>query len=67
MTVQFVKPMIKGVSQNTQAQFLVTGDKALHALGSFGSIRLMDPTAFADYLGEHRTRVTGALMHIRAQ
>ncbi|PSR32322.1 MAG: putative toxin-antitoxin system toxin component, PIN family [Sulfobacillus benefaciens] len=40
---------ILATAQNAQAQFLVTGDKALHALGSFGSTRLIDPAAFADY------------------
>ena len=42
---------ILATAKNAQAQFLVTGDKALHALRSFGSTRLIDPAAFADYLG----------------
>ena len=41
---------ILATAQNAQAQFLVTGDKALHSLGSFRATRLMDPVAFADYL-----------------
>lgn len=39
---------ILATAQNAKAQFLVTGDKALYALGSSGSTRLMTPAAFAD-------------------
>lgn len=41
---------ILATAQTAHAQFLVTGDKALQGLGSFGSTRVMTPTAFADYL-----------------
>ncbi len=41
---------ILATAKNAQAQFLVTADKVLHALGSFGPARLIDPAAFADYL-----------------
>lgn len=41
---------ILATAKNAHAQFLVTGDKALQALGSFGDARLMDPVGFADFL-----------------
>lgn len=46
---------ILATAKSAQAQFLVTGDKALHALESFGSARLIDPAAFADYLESTET------------
>lgn len=46
---------ILATAKNAHVQFLVTGDKALQALGVFESIRLIDPAAFADYLQSHGT------------
>ena len=35
---------------SADAQFLVTGDKALQSLGSFRATRILDPASFADLL-----------------
>lgn len=40
---------ILATAQSARAQFLVTGDKALQALGTFGATRLIDPASFADF------------------
>lgn len=45
---------ILATAQNAHAPFLVTGDKALRALGTFGSTRLIDPAGFADFLESTR-------------
>ena len=41
---------ILATAKNARAQFLVTGDKGLLALGTCGVTRVIGPRAFADYL-----------------
>ncbi len=41
---------ILATAKSVHAQFLVTGDKALQALGSFGDVCLINPAGFSDFL-----------------
>ncbi|MCL8208587.1 MAG: putative toxin-antitoxin system toxin component, PIN family, partial [Actinomycetia bacterium] len=45
---------ILATAQQAGAHFLVTGDKALQALGRFGETRLVDPAHFAQILDSMR-------------